>query len=52
MVHSMQPGQAYVFTCPICQEEIRIDAGMRDSLLEFGCVVCGSDISSAAFNRM
>jgi len=48
----MQPAQAYVFTCPECGEEIRIDAGMRDSLLEVGCVVCGSHVTSAAFSRM
>lgn len=48
----MQPAQAFVFTCPTCQEEIRIDAGMRESLLEHGCVVCGSDIDPAAFSRM
>lgn len=48
----MQPAQAYVFTCPDCEEEIRIDAGMRDSLLDAGCVVCGSRVTSAAFDRM
>lgn len=48
----MEPAQAYVFTCPDCKEEIRIDAGMRETLLESGCVVCGGEISAAAFSRM
>lgn len=48
----MQPAQAYVFTCPHCAEEIRIDDGMRDSLLKYGCVVCGNTISPTDFNRM
>lgn len=48
----MQTAKAYVFTCPGCEEEIRIDAGMRDSLLEFGCVVCGTQVPPTAFSRM
>jgi predicted RNA-binding Zn-ribbon protein involved in translation (DUF1610 family) len=48
----MQPAQAYVFTCPECHQEIRIDSGMRDSILEFGCVVCGSEVGATAFSRM
>lgn len=48
----MKPAQAYVFTCPECQEEIRIDAGMRSSLMEMGCIVCGSDVTRDAFERM
>lgn len=48
----MQPAQAFVFTCPECHEEIRIDAGMRDSLLAYGCVVCGASITNTAFSRM
>ncbi|MFB6114400.1 MAG: hypothetical protein ABEJ58_09920 [Halodesulfurarchaeum sp.] len=48
----MEPAQAYVFTCPECQEEIRIDAGMRSSLIERGCIVCGGEVTREAFSRM
>ena len=48
----MQPAQAYVFECPKCEEEIRIDAGMRDSLLASGCIICGSEVTGTAFSRM
>jgi predicted RNA-binding Zn-ribbon protein involved in translation (DUF1610 family) len=48
----MASAQAYVFICPECQEEIRIDAGMRSSLIDSGCVVCGSEVTNEAFTRM
>jgi predicted RNA-binding Zn-ribbon protein involved in translation (DUF1610 family) len=48
----MASAHAYVFSCPECQEEIRIDGGMRSSLLDAGCIVCGSEVTREAFTRM
>jgi uncharacterized protein (DUF983 family) len=41
----------YAFRCPGCGEGFQVDPAIRESLLASGCVVCGADLSEAAFDR-
>jgi len=45
----MSNGAEYTFVCPECGESLTVNGSMRDALLERGCVICGADVSSAAF---
>lgn len=45
----MSPAQAYRVTCPDCGETIYVDEGMREPLLEEGCIVCRGRLSPADF---
>jgi hypothetical protein len=42
-------GNQYVFVCPECEEKLSINESMRETLLEKGCVICGSPLSEEAF---
>lgn len=42
--------EAYDFVCPECENEIEVDASMRDALITNGCVICGADVSPSAFS--
>lgn len=41
---------SYTFTCPECGEEMEVNDGMREALLEHGCVICGAGLSPEAFS--
>ncbi|MFB6070545.1 MAG: zinc ribbon domain-containing protein [Halanaeroarchaeum sp.] len=43
---------AYCLTCPDCGEEIVVDEGLRDPLLDTGCIVCGGPLSPDDFERL
>lgn len=37
----------HTFVCPECHRSFEVDAGMRETLLEAGCAVCGASIVDA-----
>jgi predicted nucleic acid-binding Zn ribbon protein len=37
----------HTFVCPECHRSFEVDAGMRETLLEAGCAVCGAPIADA-----
>ncbi len=41
----------YVFFCPQCSESLEVNDSMRDALLEKGCVICGTTVTTDAFTR-
>lgn len=43
--------EEYVFVCSECEEEIEVNAAMRDALLANGCVVCGATVEETDFSR-
>jgi predicted RNA-binding Zn-ribbon protein involved in translation (DUF1610 family) len=45
----MTGGAEFVFHCPDCGESMAVNAPMREALLDHGCVVCGTSLSSADF---
>lgn len=47
----MADGTDYTFVCPECAESMVVNGPMRDALIENGCVVCSSSVSSAAFSQ-
>lgn len=46
----MTGGGDLTFHCPDCGEAMTVNESMRDALLDHGCVVCGSTVSTAAFS--
>ncbi|WP_442904975.1 DUF7560 family zinc ribbon protein [Haladaptatus sp. CMSO5] len=40
------------FSCPECGESLVVNASMRDALIDNGCVICGSAVSSSAFSTV
>jgi hypothetical protein len=45
----MTPTHRFAYTCSGCGESLQVDGSVRDVLLEAGCVVCGGDVTPAAF---
>ncbi|WP_449271562.1 DUF7560 family zinc ribbon protein [Haloferax denitrificans] len=43
------PGQL-VFDCPECSVEVFVDAGIRERILDDGCVLCASPVGTDAFD--
>jgi len=41
---------AFTFVCPACGESLEVNASMRDALIDKGCVICGTAVTSEAFN--
>jgi predicted RNA-binding Zn-ribbon protein involved in translation (DUF1610 family) len=41
----------YQFTCPTCGEDIYMNEGMRERLLESGCIICETAVSATDFER-
>lgn len=41
----------FSFRCPSCEESLTVNGSMRTALVERGCVVCGADLTAAAFTR-
>lgn len=41
----------YLFTCSSCGEDIYLNDGMRERLLESGCVVCENPVSPGDFTH-
>jgi hypothetical protein len=38
------------FHCPDCDEAMSVNESMRDALLDHGCVVCGTSVSTNDFS--
>lgn len=47
----MSASEEFTFVCPGCGESMEVNPAMRDALLENGCVVCGTSLSTAAFSE-
>lgn len=47
---TMNGGAEFTFHCPDCGESMAVNAPMRESLLDHGCVVCGSTLTPNAFH--
>ncbi len=41
----------FSFRCPSCDETLTVNGAMRTALVERGCVVCGAELTAAAFTR-
>jgi predicted nucleic acid-binding Zn ribbon protein len=39
----------YRFVCPACEQEIEINASMREAILESGCPVCTAGVGTEHF---
>ncbi|MFB6134983.1 MAG: hypothetical protein ABEJ55_08340 [Halanaeroarchaeum sp.] len=48
----MPAGTAFLFTCAACGERVRVDRGMRETLLAEGCALCGATVSAGEFDRI
>jgi predicted RNA-binding Zn-ribbon protein involved in translation (DUF1610 family) len=48
----MSGSEDYTFVCPECEEEIAVNDAMRTAILDSGCVICGTEISQAAFTQL
>jgi len=43
--------EGYAFVCPECEEYLKINKMMKDTLIERGCVICGSPVAEEAFTE-
>ncbi|WP_254841069.1 DUF7560 family zinc ribbon protein [Natronomonas marina] len=48
----VEPSEEYTFVCPACDESLAVDTGMKDALIENGCVICRATVTADAFTRM
>lgn len=42
----------YQFHCTECGQQVSVNDGMRESILEFGCPVCSADVSPERFSAL
>lgn len=42
-------GEELVFACPSCGSSLLVNPPMRDTLLENGCVLCGTTVGADDF---
>ncbi|MFW5959418.1 MAG: DUF7560 family zinc ribbon protein [Natronomonas sp.] len=40
----------YVFVCPECDESLEVNDSMKEALVERGCVICGTSVTTEAFS--
>lgn len=48
----MPPTQTHSFACPHCGRTIELDDAMKATLVQTGCVVCGSPVTETAFTPL
>lgn len=41
--------EEFEFVCPECGERITVNGGVREALLEDGCLLCDADLSASDF---
>lgn len=41
----------YRFDCPACGESLEVNGSMKRALIEQGCVICGTPVTTAAFTE-
>lgn len=44
-------GDDLTFVCPGCGESLAVNVAMKEALIDNGCVICGTDVSSGAFSE-
>lgn len=42
----------FVFRCPECEEHLEVNGGMKEALIQKGCVICGAAVTTAAFTEV
>ncbi|WP_335998822.1 DUF7560 family zinc ribbon protein [Halorientalis halophila] len=40
----------YLFVCEECGESLEVNAAMRDTLIEKGCVICSAPVTTGEFS--
>jgi hypothetical protein len=48
---SSEGDKEYVFRCPECDESLKVNDVMKESLVDRGCVICGTSVTSEAFTN-
>lgn len=46
---SSEGDKEYVFRCPECDESLKVNDSMKESLVDGGCVICGTSVTLEAF---
>lgn len=41
----------YAFVCPACEESLEVNRSMKETLVERGCVICGTSVTEEAFTE-
>lgn len=52
MVSTGEAAGELLFACPQCGSSLFVNQPMRDTLLEEGCVLCGSELSDDDFDSV
>lgn len=42
---------SFAFECPECDERLEVNDSMKDALVERGCVICESTVTTEAFEQ-
>lgn len=45
----MTVDEDFTFICPECEESLTVNDSMMDALIDKGCVICGSTVSTESF---
>jgi transcription initiation factor IIE alpha subunit len=48
---SGEESEGYAFVCPECEERLEINEKMKHTLIERGCVICGTSVTEEAFTE-
>lgn len=48
---SSKGDKEYVFCCPECDESLKVNDAMKESLVDRGCVICGTSVTAEAFTN-
>ncbi len=48
---SSEEDKEYVFLCPECDESLKVNDSMKESLVDRGCVICGTSVTREAFRK-
>jgi transcription elongation factor Elf1 len=48
---SSEEDKEYVFICPECDESLKVNDTMKESLVDRGCVICGTSVTMEAFRK-
>jgi len=43
--------ERYAFVCPACEESLEVTGSMKDTLVDQGCVICGTVVTEEAFSK-
>ncbi|MFB6297857.1 MAG: hypothetical protein ABEH56_04990 [Salinirussus sp.] len=48
---SGEESEEYAFVCPECEERLNMNKTMKQTLIEEGCVICGTPVTEEAFTE-